>query len=189
MATDALNPTVPVGGNQVEIAAELRGIKLRLVTDKASIETLQSQIAPITGAGTVGLQLLDSETTDAALAALAVTTVGKQLFHIADIPDAQALLGITSQIETITQSSPTPDHTTIVFGGGLMINIITKSISTGVEHHTWLTPFPNQVFGAVATINDNGTEAAFLQAVGLVDCYSDHSNSGNKNACIIAIGR
>lgn len=189
MATDALNPTLPVGGNQVEIASELRGIKQRLVTDKANIEALQAAILPITGAGTTGLALLDSETPAAALTALAGTVVGKQLFQIVDVPAAQVLLGITSQIETILQSAPTPDHTTIIFGGGLMINIITKSISTGVDHHFWLTPFTSQIFGAVATINDNGTEAAFLQAVGLTDCYSDQSNGGSKNACIIAIGR
>ena len=190
MSTNALNPALPTGANQVELTSELRGIKTRLVADKASIETLQTQVIPVTSAGAVGLQILADVTVNDVLADLAVTAIGKSLMQdYLDLPTLKAYLGIIGAATEVVTTGAT--WANIVFPGGFKIKVdrVTIPGGGGTYAGTWNTPFSTLCIGALITRTDSGDQASWLVGAPTVTGYeADHNNGSAKAHVIIGIG-
>lgn len=189
MATDALDPSHPTGANQVELSSELRGIKTRLVSDKAAIETLQTQIVPVTSAGAKGLVLLATANSNDVFTAIDATEVGQGLVQdYPDLPSLKAYLGIVGATnETVTT---TTNKGTIEWAGGLKMKWTIDTIpsgggSTGVS---WDSPFESvALFGG--TNMHGGGEAGWMDGVPtLTGANVDHNNGSSKITVTWAFG-
>lgn len=191
--TEALNPALPIGGSQVQIASEFRGIKSRLVLDKEAIEVLQVDVDPVNNAGATGLELLDSVTSTEARTALDFGAFGSMLADVADLSAAQALLGIVNQAAVFVG---TPERGTIILSGGsIKINVghIYNGGGDGEVPVVFYTPFTAAVFGVVTDFLDRpggGTpQYTFVKGpTTLLGTYLDSMDSGNRNIFYIAFG-
>jgi hypothetical protein len=187
--TDALNPALPIGGNPVEIASELRGIKQRLVLDKAAIEELQVDAEPLNTRGAVGDDLLAAATTEDARTALDFGVFGSQLADLVDLAAAQALLGITSQAEQVTTAT---NKGKIVWAGGVKLQWTVDLIPSGGSSVpvTWMTPFSTVCIGAWTSYHNGGSEATCWVDTqpDLLGVEVDHNSGSSKTLITFAIG-
>ncbi len=189
MAVDALDPTRPTGANQVELSAELRAIKARLVADKAGIEELQIAVDPVVDAGGTGLALLDSETADDAFTVLGVTDLGQQLIqNFLTLPEMKAFLGIiNAPIETITNTST---GGTVTWPGGVKVKWKILNVPGGGSYvpFTWETPFSTICFFGLA-VGYGGDQATWLEGAPTITGGNvDHNNGGSRLVAIFGLG-
>lgn len=187
--TDALNPALPIGSSQVEVSSELRGIKGRLVADKAAIEALQVVVTPLNTMGAIGAQLLASTTQDSAQTILGATAVGKTVFKVADLPTLQAYLGIGSDPETIDIASGNAKGT-ITWLGGFMLNFAVETVAGGGGTHavTWKTPFTTVALAGWIGIYGGDQAGWMVGAPTLAGATLDHNNGSSKTMVAFAIG-
>ena len=187
--TDALNPALPIGGSQVEVASELRGIKARLVADKAAIEELQVDVEPLNNRGAVGEDLLAATTKSEARTALDFGVFGSQIADVEDLAAAQTLLGITSQAEQITT---TTNKGKIVWAGGVKLQWTVDLIPAGGSSVpvTWMTPFSTVCIGAWTSYYNGGSEATCWVDTkpDLLGVEVDHGSGSSKTLITFAIG-
>lgn len=146
--TDALNPSLPVGGNQLQIASELRGIKSRLVIDKANIEALQVLTNPLISMGDIGALVLAADNVDAAQTSLGASSIGKAVFMAASQAAAKSAIGVTEDYEVVNTSVDLKQGT-ITWAGGFRINFVIDMFPTNELSVTWRTPFSVACFGGL----------------------------------------
>ena len=190
MSTDALNPAVPTGSNQVELSSELRGIKTRLVADKAAIEAVQTALLPLNTAGAMGLQILADSTADAVFDDLAITALGQGLVQdYTDLPSLKSYLGIIgAATEIITTAA---NSGSILFPGGFILKYEKITIPSGGGSYagTWNQAFPTICLAGWIVKIDSGDQASWLTAAPTVTGYNaDHNNGSAKAHIVFGIG-
>jgi hypothetical protein len=186
--TNALDPASPLTGDQVEIVSELHGIKTRLVADKANIEDLQADIAPLNGAGAKGLQLLDANDTAAARTVLEIEAAALPILDAADLAAIKTYLGIAAQ--TLVSFAGTTARGHISIPGGLIINYETLTIPSGGVSVTWHQEFPTALLfagGILLSLADHGL--CISGAPSTVNAYFDHNNASAHDAFVFAVGK
>jgi hypothetical protein len=186
MAVNALDPTKPTLLDQsIELTAELRAIKQRLVTDKTNIEQLQNTLVNVSGITAFGSALLASVDADAALTVLGFTAIGKELSQLANYEDLADELGVESPIPTLELGT---QKWCITLPGGLKANIIKGNFSSGGGTITWQVPFTTSVYGVWATMEGSGDFPLWVDDVDNAGCYIDHNNASAKDGFVLAIG-
>lgn len=187
MAVNALDPTKPTLLDQsIELTAELRAIKQRLVTDKANIEQLQNTLINVQGITEYGSQLLASTDSDNALTILDFSVLGKELSQLADYADLALALGVESPIPTLSIGT---NKWSIALPGTLKLNIVKVAVPSAGVNITWQTPFGTAVYGVWATLNSGADFPAFITTEDLVGCKVDHNNLSTHTAFVLAIGQ
>jgi hypothetical protein len=184
MSVNALDPSRPVLSDPVQVADELRAIKARLVLDKTNIESLQSTLVVLSNVGAFGSQTM--ALTDLAAWATLVqqTAIGKAVFEAATLGVAQSALGITSAAPTVSVGA---NKWTIIFAGGVKINIITGTYIDG-QTHTWQTAFTSQAFGILCTKGQDENGSVQYYSESNSGCTVSFDGSGSKRYTVLAIG-
>jgi hypothetical protein len=187
--TDALNPALPVGGSQVQIASELRGIKGRLVADKTAIEDLQELTEPLTTMGATGAQLLLANTPDNALDALNGTLLGKSIFNVENLAALQDIVGLQDQTENIDISGDLQKGT-ITWGNGFKLKFVIHEFESSTAAIIWKSPFNTVCFGAVQSwYGGDGGSDSDLKFTTAPDVNGVTSNGASgKQVFVLAIG-
>ena len=189
--TDALNPSLPVGGSQLQVASELRGIKARLVADKAAVESLQLAIQPLVERGAVGSAMLAAGTHDAGRDALGIGVFSKLLLDLETLAEAQTALEITEQEEEIRTTSGNIKGI-VEFQGGFKLQWTIDTIPSGggAVEVTWKEPFSIACFGAWTSYHNGGTEATCWVSTlpTSTGVEVDHGSGSAKTMITFAIG-
>lgn len=188
--TDALNPAIPTSASQVEIAAELRGIKQRLVADKTAIENLLLAIEPLVDAGVTGLEILAAASKATVFETLEFEAPFVAMSTIPTLEDLKNYLGIASQNNESVEIGS--DKGTIRWPGNTKlkwtIDVIPSSGSSTAV--TWDNPFDQTVFFAGSLFfGSGGSNAVWVDGLnGLVGAYVDHGNASGHQVVTLALG-
>lgn len=183
-----LDPTKPVLTDpSIELVAELRAIKQRLVTDKTNIEQLQNTLVTVSGITAFGASIIASPDANTALTHLGFSPTGKLIAEVPSFEDLADQLGVQSPIPILNLGS---GKWTIVLPGGIKISIVVLNCPSGGVDITWAAAFEVGVYGAVACIfNGSATQPAWTNDHDLAGCFVDHANGSSQNVCVIAIGQ
>jgi hypothetical protein len=187
MAVNALDPSKPtLLSESIELTAELRAIKQRLVTDKQNIESLQNTLVNISGITAFGAELLASVDSDAALDVLDFTAIGKELTQLANYEDLAALLGVESPVPELSIGT---GKWCLTFAGGYKLNIIKANVSSGGSSFTWQVPFTTSVYAVLTTLNANADFDIWVGDYDNAGVDVDHNNGSDKVGFILGIGQ
>lgn len=187
MPIDALDPSRPILTDPVQITEELRAIKQRLVSDKASIENLQSTLVVLSNIGPFGEQLMALHDLSAWATLVQQSATGKTIFEAANVGVVQTLLGIVSANPTISVGA---NKVCITFPGGLKINVGRYNVVGTGQRCSFQTPFTTSVYGVFATMAAivSGHATVDYSTLDLDDVFVDHTNSGTYDVFLLAIG-
>lgn len=187
MAVNPLDPTQPTLLSQsIELTAELRAIKQRLVTDKADIAQLQNTLIEVSGITDFGASLLASASPDAALDVLEFSVIGKELTQLANYADLAGQLGVIDPTPVLSIGT---NKWSIALPGTLKLNLVKVSVPAGGTDITWQTPFTTAVYGVWATLNSGADFAPWITGEDLVGCHVDHNNGSTHSVFVLSIGQ
>jgi hypothetical protein len=183
-----LDPTKPaLTDPSIELTAELRAIKQRLVTDKTNIEQLQNTLVTVSGITAFGASLIAAPNIAAAHTVLGFSEVGKLLVEMPSFEDLADELNVQSPIPTLALGS---NKWGITLPGGIKINVVVVNCPSAGIDIEWQVPFEFNTFGAVANIyNDVATQPAWTRDHDTAGCFVDHANGSAQTVCVIAIGQ
>lgn len=187
MAVNPLDPTQPtLLSSSIDLTAELRAIKQRLVTDKDNIDQLQQTLVDISGITPYSATLLAAADSDAWLGLLNFSAIGIDLSQLSNYDDLADALGVQDPVPAITIGA---NKWTIALPGTLKLNIVKLTVPSSGTTVTWQTPFTTAVYGVWATLNSNGDFPIFVTSVDTVGCYADHNNASAKDGFILSVGQ
>ena len=184
-----LDPTSPtLTDPSIELTAELRSMKQRLVTDKTNIEQLQSTLVSISSITPFGADLIATADYDAALTLLAFSAIGKTISQTPDYPTLATALGVQSPVPVLSVGI---NKWCISLPGTIKINIVVlPSCPSAGTDITWQVPFATSVFGGVASMyNSSATQSAWTRDVTTAGCFVDHGNASSESVCVIMFGQ
>ena len=183
MAVDPLNPALPTSTTQVEVAAELRAIKGRLVTDKTGLETLQALLSGVSSISAYMKGMLPIVSDDLVLDYLGITATGKDVLHMASLTDLADALGVTDYSPDVDISGV---KSCISFGE-LKFNMIYGSFSD-LTTHSWRTAFDSVVLCVLCTKNQNENGSVQAYNISTTGCDISFNGGGTKAYSVLAIG-
>lgn len=182
MAVNPLDPTKPTLLDQsIDLTAELRAMKSRLVADKEAIENLNSSIVDIGTITPYGLTVLQSADADGNHAVLQAGTAGLDVYKAEFMSDIVDLLGLATTI------SYGVNKVCVTLPAGIKINTLKGSRAKN-ENITWQVPFTTTVWAGVITMNEVNEKILYLRNLSNTGATVDFEGTGNVDCSIIAIG-
>lgn len=174
MAVNPLDTSVPIGtSNIAELTAELRGIKARLVADKAGIEALAASLSAISSITPFASDLLGAGDTEDVHDVLGYSSDVQDMVALADIPALQAFLGVPANMPEMVIGTGT---WTITWPSGFKINAVRALVNSTTHNVTWQDPFITTVMhlSAGGDEENNGILRSYalhkVHQVGLTGC-------------------
>lgn len=194
MAVEPLNPARPQLGDPVLVDEELRAIKGVLKGHEDDIGDLEDAVTDIDAVlntfTATGKALVTAGTPDAAAQAIGAGEAGLQIFKKATLAAIVETLGLASLAPQITSGAASGGTGFTIQINTLYINILRVTVPASGLAFSWLTKFPNECMGAVATLQELGNQAVAYN--GIPDATGgriDHGNNTSKEITLIAFGR
>ncbi len=188
MAADPLNPSLPTGVSQTNVAEELRAIKGVLVQHEESLDDLFEYNQLLGTPGATGINLLRTATPAQALNVLEIGNAGDVLFHAETQADVIEFLDLSDVAPAITaQEQLGRTFTYTKFKGGFTILVMLGPISSSGTTVAFPTPF-TAVFGASVSMAGGTSQVADYDELTTESIHIDQGGSSTTSVCAVIYG-
>ena len=185
MAVDPNNPSLPIPSSQVEVSAELRGIKGVLKSTRDAGEVNTTKLAGFTAFSPLGLLLAQNLTSDEDLNALGFTPTGKSLTQTESYAALAVTLGVVNPVPGLVSNA---NGICMTLAGGIKFQMVTRPVGGSGDTYNWPVPFTSQVFYYGAVLQSTAGNAAYMKNVTLTSYFADHENLSTQTLGILGIG-